>query len=214
MKTKTQKLTVTAMLCALAFVAVALCRIPVVLFLSYEPKDVIITLGGLIFGPLTACIVSVIVSLIEMMIISDTGIIGCIMNILSTCAFACTASAIYKKRHTLSGAVIGLISGGIVMTVVMILWNYLATPIYMGIPRETVAEMLIPTFLPFNLLKAGLNAGFTFMLYRPAISALRKMGFVAAPTGQAKKSNIGLILLFAIIIITCIMFILSFNGYI
>ena len=42
---KMKKLTVLAMLSAIAYVAVALLRFPVVLFLSYEPKDVIIAIG-------------------------------------------------------------------------------------------------------------------------------------------------------------------------
>ena len=70
MNTRTKMLTSTAMLCAIAYIAVAACRIPVVLFLKYDPKDVIITLGGLIWGPMTSCLLSVIVSLIEMLTIS------------------------------------------------------------------------------------------------------------------------------------------------
>ena len=118
------------MLCAVAYVMVVIGRIPVVLFLKYDPKDIIITLGGLIWGPLTSCIVSVIVSLIEMVTISENGILRCIMNVISTCSFACTASFIYRKRHTLSGAVIGLSAGSIAMVLVMLLWNYLITPFY------------------------------------------------------------------------------------
>ena len=97
MNNKTKKMTTVAMLCAIAYVVMAVGRIPIVLFLKYDPKDVVITLGGLIWGPLTSCIVSVIVSFIEMMTVSDTGIWGCIMNIVSTCSFACTAAFIYKK---------------------------------------------------------------------------------------------------------------------
>ena len=41
---------------------------------------------------------SVIVSLIEMVTISENGILGCIMNIVSSCSFACTAAVIYKKK--------------------------------------------------------------------------------------------------------------------
>lgn len=47
--------------------------------------------------------VSVIVSTIEMMTISETGILGCIMNILSPCSFAGVASAIYKKKNFAGG---------------------------------------------------------------------------------------------------------------
>ena len=67
MNNKTKKMTTVAMLCAIAYVVMAVGRIPIVLFLKYDPKDVVITLGGLIWGPLTSCIASVIVSFIEMM---------------------------------------------------------------------------------------------------------------------------------------------------
>ena len=90
MSNNTKKITTTAMLAAIAYVVVVVGRIPVVLFLKYDPKDIIITLGGLIWGPLTSFIVSVIVSLIEMVTISENGILGCIMNIVSSCSFACT----------------------------------------------------------------------------------------------------------------------------
>ena len=146
-------------------------------FLKYDPSDVIVTLGGFIWGPMTSCIVSVIVATLEMITVSDTGILGCIMNIVQTLSFACTASVIYKKKHTLSGAVIGLASGWLITVIVMLLWNYLVTPLYMGYPREAVVELLLPAFLPFNLLKGGLNASITFLLYKPIVTALRKSGY-------------------------------------
>ena len=59
---KSKKLTTIGMLCALAYAAVAFGRIPLILFLKYDPKDVIITIGGLIFGPLTSLAITVIVS--------------------------------------------------------------------------------------------------------------------------------------------------------
>ena len=45
---KTKKLTIIGMLCALAYIAVVVGRIPLVLFLKYDPKDVVIVIGGLI----------------------------------------------------------------------------------------------------------------------------------------------------------------------
>ena len=214
MNTNVRKITITAMLCAISYVVMAVGRIPIVLFLKYDPKDVVITLGGLIWGPLTSCAVSLIVSFIEMMTVSDTGILGCIMNIISSCSFACTAAFIYKKRHTLSGALSGLILGSVVMVAVMLLWNYLITPLYMGYPREAVAKLLLPAFLPFNLLKAGLNASITFFLYKPVVTALRKGGFVESQNVSKSKRSIGLYLLFVLIIITCMLIVLSMNGLI
>ena len=202
------------MLCALAYVVVVIGRMPVVLFLKYDPKDIVITLGGLIWGPMTSFIVSVIVSIIEMFTISENGILGCIMNIISTCSFACTASVIYKKRRTLSGAVIGLITGSLMMILVIMLWNYMIAPIYMGYPREAVAKLLLPVFLPFNMLKAGLNAALTFLLYKPITTALRKTGYISEAVDKQKKKPIGLWLISGVIIITCILLILSLNGII
>ena len=71
MDNKTKRLTTVGMLCALAYVAVVFGRMPVILFLKYDPKDVIIAIGGLIFGPLTSFTVALIVSLIEMFTIID-----------------------------------------------------------------------------------------------------------------------------------------------
>ena len=45
-----------------------------VLFLKYEPKDIIIACAGLIYGPLSSLAVSLVVSFAEMITVSDTGI--------------------------------------------------------------------------------------------------------------------------------------------
>ncbi len=214
MNSKTKKLTTIAMLCALTYVVMAVGRIPVVLFLKYDPSDIIVTLGGFIWGPMTSCIISFVVATIELFTVSDTGIIGWIMNIVQTLSFACVAAFIYKKKHTLSGAVIGLASGWIVSTAVMMLWNYLVTPIYMGYPREAVVELLLPAFLPFNLLKGGLNASITFLLYKPIITVLRKTGFVPAPEKNVKRKNPGFLILAFLILVTCVLIILSMRGII
>lgn len=214
MNNKTRKITTIAMLCAITYIVMVVGRIPVVLFLKYDPSDVIVTLGGLIWGPMTSCIVSVIVATIEMLTVSDTGILGCIMNIVQTLSFACTAAVIYKKKHTLSGAVIGLISGCILATIVMMLWNYLITPLYMGYPREAVVELLFPAFLPFNLIKGGLNVAFTFLLYKPVITALRKSGYISTIESKQNTRHTGLVLLAIMIVITCILVILSMNDVI
>lgn len=215
MNTRTKKMTTLAMLCAFAYVVMVVGRIPVVMFLKYDPKDIIITIGGFIYGPLATFIISAVVSLVEMFSVSDTGIIGLIMNILSTCGFACTAALIYKKKHTMKGAVIGLICGIAVMTLLMILWNYLITPLYMGYPREKVAGMLIPVFLPFNLLKGGLNMALTLLLYKPVVTALRKAKLVEVSVEQKKTEKgkkIGLALVSLLLLATCILIILVWKG--
>ena len=214
MNVKSKKLTMIGMLCAVAYIVMVVGRFPVVLFLKYDPKDVVITIGGFIFGPMTSFLISLIVSLSEMVTVSETGRIGCIMNILSTCCFACTAAFIYKKQHTMKGAITGLVTGCLLTTAVMLLWNYLITPIYMGYPREAVAELLLPAFLPFNLLKGGLNTVITLLIYKPIVTALRKAGFLetTSPQGAVRQRRTGIMLVCAVLLITLIFLMLVLRG--
>ena len=83
-KIDTRELVVLALMAALAYAAVAVFRIPVVLFLKYEPKDCLLAIAGMLYGPLPALLVATVVSLVEMVTISTTGIIGFVMNVLSS----------------------------------------------------------------------------------------------------------------------------------
>lgn len=204
-----------AMLCALAYVVMTVAKIPVVLFLKYEPKDVIIAFGGFLYGPVAALIISSIVSFLEMITVSETGWIGFFMNVLSTAAFACTAALFYRKKHDLFGAILGLICGTVAMTAIMLAWNYILTPVYMGTPRADVAAMLMPVFLPFNLLKGVLNSVLILLLYRPLVQALRSAGLFPPSTSTRGLNKKGTILLLGVclgILLLCVLAILRYNG--
>ncbi len=175
-----KKLVTLAMLTAVTYVVMLLCKsIPDVAgFLQLEVKDTVICIGGFIYGPVSAAVIAVVVAVIEMLTVSGTGPIGCLMNVIATAVFCCTASFIYKKNHSRNGAVIGLAVATVALTAVMILWNYLITPLYMGVPRAAVVEMLLPVFLPFNLVKGALNMAATLIIYKPVVTGLRKANLV------------------------------------
>lgn len=210
---RTRKLTTIGMLCALAYIAVVVGRIPLVLFLKYEPKDVVIVIGGFIFGPMVSLAISLVVSMAQMVTISGTGVLGCIMNIISSCSFACTAAFVYKKRHTLSGAMLGLFCGCVCQVAMMMLWNYLITPIYMGYPREAVVELLLPAFLPFNVVKSGLNTAITMLLYKPVVTVLRRSNMIE-PEHQPRKTrvNVKVVLTALSVAAVCVLLILFVNN--
>ena len=215
MKFSTKKLATLAMLAAAAYMLVFFIRIPIVAilpFLKYEPKDVAVTIGGFLFGPLSSFLISLVVSLVEMVTISDTGPIGGLMNLLSTCSFACTAALIYKKKRSLTGAILGLTAGTIAMCCVMLLWNWLITPLYMGVERSAVEGLLLPVFLPFNLLKAGLNSAMVLLLYKPLVTALRKTGLVEMGSAKSGNSKHGIYLLAIGLLATCIVLLLVLQG--
>ena len=211
-KTNVKKLVTLGMLAAVAYLLVVAVRIPVVLFLKYEPKDVAVTVAGFLFDPLSAFLVSLVVSLVEMVTISDTGLIGAVMNLLSTCSFACTAALIYKRKRSLSGAIGGLCAGSVVMVAVMLLWNWLLTPLYMGYPRAAVEALLLPTFLPFNVLKAALNSLLTMALYKPLVTGLRKVGLLENRPEATRGSKLGMYLFMGVLLITGVLLLLALKG--
>ncbi len=207
-----KKLVLLAALTALAYMAVSLIRIPAVAFLKYEPKDVIIVMGGFILGPLASLVIAGVTALVEMVTISDTGFIGGVMNLLSSACYACTAALVYKHRRTLFGAVSGLALGSVLMVAVMLLWNWLITPLYMGVDRQTVAGMLVPMFLPFNALKALLNSALVLCLYKPLITALRKARLVQTPEVKEGGFKLGIYLLSLAVLATGILLLLVLQG--
>lgn len=174
----TKKIAVLGMFSAIAFVLSAvgnLVPIRVAGFLNYDPKDAIIVMAGFALGPLATVIISVVVSFLEMAFISTTGIIGCLMNILSSVAFALIPAIFYKIKRSFPSALLGLLVGCIVTTGSMLLWNYFVTPFYMHVPQEAVAQMLLPVFLPFNLGKSVANSVIVMLIYKPMVKALRNI---------------------------------------
>ena len=205
-KIGTRQLTTTAMLCAVAYIAVFIGKIVpnVAGFLSYDPKDMVVVIGGFIYGPVTALIISVIVSFIEMITISGTGVYGMVMNIFSTCAFAIPAAIAYKRMRSMKGAIVGLAFSIVCQAAVMVLWNWIITPIYMGVPRAVVVGMLPTVFLPFNLVKGGINAAITLLLYKPIVTALRKARLLEMPAVEQKgKFNLGVTIAAVAVLVVC-----------
>ena len=216
MNMTTKKITTLGMLCALAVIVNLLIHfplIPSVEFLSYDAKDVIIVIGGFIYGPGSAFIMSVITSLLEIMY-RGGNLLDVLMNVISTCTFACVAAWIYKRDHTREGAFIGLGAGIVCCVLSMLLWNYIVTPIYFGMSREAVVSILIPGILPFNLLKCGLNTGLTLFLYKPIVGVFRRTSLVEHSSGGDHAITKGTVLIGLFICASVICFILGFQGII
>ena len=218
----TKTITSLAMLTGVSVIIAWMSKLmPPVMFLDFDFKHVAVCVGGFTFGPMAAAIIGVISSFIEMITFSHTGPWGFLMNALATCSFCCTASWVYKKNHTKKGAVIGLSLGLIFMVIVMLLWNYLITPLYMTgasgdlVTREAVAAMLPTLFLPFNLAKGGMNMAATLLLYKPVVTALRKSGLVPpSQSTEGKKFNLGFLLFSLALLATFVTFALVLAGVI
>lgn len=210
--TNYKKIASVAMLSALAFLARLIFKIPVS-FLTFDIKDSIIALGGLVFGPVSGVVISLLVSLIEM-IISETGPIGFVMNFISSATFAGIAALIYKYKRTFNGAIIGLFSAVGVTTAVMLLMNLILTPIYQGVPRSVVVSMLPTLFLPFNFAKTLLNASIVMLIYKPVVMALRKARIIEGKAMDTKfsKQSVITIVVSAVSLIAAIVIFVILNN--
>ena len=201
-----------AMLSALAFLARLVFKIPVS-FLTFDIKDTVIALGGLVFGPVSGVVIALVVSLVEM-IISETGPIGFIMNFVSSAVFAGVASLIYKFKRTFTGAIIGLYSSVAATTAVMLLMNVILTPIYQGVPRSAVIAMLPTLFLPFNFAKTLLNAAIVMLIYKPVVMALRKAKILEGKTMDVKfgKQSVITIIISSVSLVAAIVIFVILNN--
>ncbi len=216
-RVETRQLATMAMLVALAYVVTAVTRFPLMAsaeFLKYDPKDVVLLIGAYLYGPLAGAGMSVAACFIEMVTVSEAGVYGFIMNVVASLAFICPAALLYRRRRTMGGAVTGLALGVASMAAVMVLWNYIITPLYQGWPREQVAAMLLPVFLPFNLIKGVLNAALTLVLYQPITNALRRSHLLPAlPDGSVRRSyRMSALLLGLFLLITGVLVVLVLTG--
>lgn len=166
----TRKLTTMGIMGALSIVLVTLIHFPIfpgAAFLEYDPADIPILITTFAFGSVAGIILTAIVSIIQGVTVSAAGgVYGIIMHIISTSTYVLVAGCIYKAKKTRKGAVIALVCGTIAMGIVMIIANILITPYFMGVSVDAVISMILPIILPFNLIKAGGNGFFTFVLYK------------------------------------------------
>ena len=168
-KITTVRLAKMAMLVAISVVLVALIHFPIfpaVPFLEYDPADIPILIGTFAFGPLAGVLLTVVTAIIQGVTVSAaSGIYGILMHIIATSALVLTAGAIYRANKTRKGAVIGILCGVAAMTIIMIGANMVITPIFMGVPRSVVWD-LMPFIAGFNAIKAGINGIVTFLVYK------------------------------------------------
>ena len=173
-----RKLTVMAMLVAISVILVWLIHFPLfpaAAFLEYDPADIPILIGTFAYGPVAGLLLTVAASAVQALTVSaQSGLYGFLMHVISTGLLAVTAGIIYRFKHTRGGAAVALGSGTVAMVAGMLVANHFITPVFMGVPTEMVDGMLLTVFLPFNLIKAGINALVTFLVYKPISSHLIK----------------------------------------
>lgn len=214
---KLKKLCITALLCAVAMVLVFCVRINVQ-FLTMDIKDAVLCCISLLFGPIYGLCSAALVSFLEFITVSGTGLYGLVMNFISSASFCVVAGLVYHKRRNIQSAIIGLVLSVLFMTAFMLLANLFITPFYMHAPRQAVVDLILQLLLPFNLLKGVLNAALTLMIYKPVSAAVRRFTLGQYEFSVAKKSAFSYMtaiivpLAATIVCVTVLVLLLQFGG--
>ncbi|MEQ2956560.1 ECF transporter S component [Slackia piriformis] len=183
----TRQLVTMALMCAIAslFSFVQIPLIPGVSFLTYDPSLMPAMVCGFAFGPGAGIAVGSIAAVIHGLILGEW--VGSLMNIFATAFFVLPAALLYRRMHTLKGAIAGLVISVVTATAGAILVNLtIGVWFYYG-SADVIIPLILPALLPFNLVKTILNALLTLVVYK-AVSNLitpKKDRVKGRPTNQA-----------------------------
>ena len=163
----TKQLVVMALFTALSLIVsfVEVPIFPAAPFLKYDPSACIAVLGGFAYGPVAGVIIGVVSAVIHGLIMGDPW--GSLMTIICVVCWTVPAVLIYRSNKSVARAAVGLVVGCILAVAGAIAGNLLITPIYTGTDVATVAGMILPILLPFNVLKSIINAVISFALLKP-----------------------------------------------
>ena len=179
-----RKIAFLGVMAALSIVLVLLIRMPLfpsAEFLEYDPADIPILIATFVAGTGSGLLLTVVVSVIQGLTVSaKSGLYGILMHIIATGAYVLAAGLIYQRFKSFKGALAGLLAGVLSMTAVMAGANLVVTPLFLGVPVSAVKPMLLPVIIPFNLLKAAINAVPTLLLYKTALWYYRPAAKTAA----------------------------------
>ncbi len=162
-------------------------------FYKFDFSEVAVLMGGFALGPLAAVLIEGVKVLLNFLFNGTITMgVGELANFIIGCAFAVPASIIYQKNKTKKGALIGMVVGTLVMTVVGIVLNYFVLiPAYValaGFPLDAIISMgaaifssidstfklVILCVTPFNLIKGAIISLITLLLYKHISPLLHK----------------------------------------
>ena len=181
----TRQLVTMALMCAIAslFSFVQIPLIPGVSFLTYDPSLMPAMVCGFAFGPGAGIAVGSIAAVIHGLILGEW--VGSLMNIFATAFFVLPAALLYRRMHTLKGAIAGLVISVITATAGAILVNLtIGVWFYYG-SADVIIPLILPALLPFNLVKTILNALLTLVVYK----AVSNLITPERPRAQGRPTN-------------------------
>lgn len=154
-------------------------------FYEIDFSEVPVMVGCFAMGPFAGALIEFVKILLNFVVTgTETAGVGELANFVIGCSLCVPAGLIYRRKRTRSRALIGMLTGTIVMTVIGCAVNaYVLLPTYAAafhMPMDALVEMgtavnpninSVVTFVlfavaPFNILKGVLVSAVVFLIYK------------------------------------------------
>ncbi|KGG81225.1 ECF transporter S component [Caloranaerobacter azorensis] len=154
-------------------------------FLKIDLSDIPALIGAFALGPMAGVMIEFVKNILHLVIKGTSTMgVGELANFLVGSALVYTAGYIYFKNKTFKGAILGMVIGTVMMTLIASLSNYyFLIPFYaklFGAPVDAFVEMgakvnkfvadyktfILFAIVPFNLLKGVIVSLATILLYK------------------------------------------------
>lgn len=154
-------------------------------FYKIDFSEVPVMVGAFAMGPLAGAVIELVKILLNFVVTgTDTAGVGELANFIIGCSLCVPAGLIYRRNRTRKNALIGMIIGTVLMTVLGCIINaFVLLPTYaaaFGTPVDGLIEMgtavnphitSLSTFVmfavaPFNLLKGVMVSLIVFLIYK------------------------------------------------
>lgn len=193
---RTHRVTVTAMLSAVAFILMFIeFPIPALIpsFVKLDVSDLPELLAAFSLGPVYGVAVSFLKNLLFILIRgSSSGNVGELFNFTLGAVFSLTAGLIYHRKKSRKSALIGSVAGAAVMALLSVPFNffvvYPAYVVFYGMPLDAIIGMyqaILPSAdslikclvifnMPFTFFKGMLDVLLCFLIYKPLSPLLHR----------------------------------------
>lgn len=162
---------------------------PVFPWLKLDLSDVPALMGGFAFGPLAGVLVEFLKVLMNLLLSgTQTGGVGEFANFIIGASLVFPAAFIYWRKKSKKTAIIGMVIGVVIMSIIGVLANvYILLPLY-GMQMSSAELMRYVTvgLVPFNAVKGAITSGLTYILYKKVSVTIFK---VEPNFGEHKNST-------------------------
>ena len=176
-------------------------------FLEFRFSDVPVLIGTFALGPLSGCVIVVMMVLIKLVCVStSTMFVGDAADILVGFALVIPAGLIYGRHRTFRGALLSLAAGSVFSTALAVLLNRFAlvpayvvlmfggswdpllgmmTPLFPSCTRENFYQFYLwVSVLPFNALRCLAASLITILVYKHVSRAINRLNARITPKGE------------------------------